>query len=605
MEIILKNLPETNEDVYLIIAPSLLNKNNQLIYNINDQNDENKSEIIISEKKYKFTKIYNNIDKLFASNLIANQFYIKSNIFLLILIDENQNDSKGNAFTSILNYLNNLFNKEFFDKNNIEKILYNFYKINLEANNFENIINNKIINKDSETFLKDIYSSKKNDIINQNLNLLQIKFYFLDDIINISSFINIYFIRNSFEKILSLFSIDKKDKEILILKEKIENLLLTEKDFKVKLEKIPFINEDFLQDIYLYKNEVINYFENFIKKAEIEKKETRSKNISHNKNNLNDLIKEAKFLLNNINKEQFKNREKEIYQKYIQIYSINNKNNNFDLQELKNSINKFNNLNEELLEFLEKEKIQRESRKKDNIKKDKEIFELKQRILKLEQELKNEKNKNQQNNNITDNNNIKPKNNKTKQRSISNLKIDNSNNNSKYNQMNIYTLESENKKLKKNIEDLKETLSKLKSKNEYLLTSNNQLLNESSTSKSYATLKVNKKVENSSYNSPRKSVKGKKNKIMNKTKTKSNILINGNSLLLLKKIKEENKEFSKQLKDFNTKNLKLELSLKEINNTDIKNNDNKNHNSLLYNFTESKRDELKNIEKKFGLIKNK
>ena len=171
--------------------------------------------------------------------------------------------------------------------------------------------------------------------------------------------------------------------------------------------------------------------------------------------------------------------------------------------------------------------------------------------------------------------------------------------------MNIYTLENENKKLKKNIEDLKETLSKLKSKNEYLLTSNDQLLNESSTSKSYATLKVNKKVENSSYNSPRKSIKGKKNKIMNKTRTKSNILINGNSLLLLKKIKEENKEFSKQLKDFNTKNLKLELSLKEINNTDIKNNDNKNHNSLLYNFTESKRDELKNIEKKFGLIKNK
>ena len=39
--------------------------------------------------------------------------------------------------------------------------VYNFYKINLEANNFENIINNKIINKDSETFLKDIYSSKK------------------------------------------------------------------------------------------------------------------------------------------------------------------------------------------------------------------------------------------------------------------------------------------------------------------------------------------------------------------------------------------------------------------------------------------------------------
>ena len=90
---------------------------------------------------------------------------------------------------------------------------------------------------------------------------------------------------------------------------------------------------------------------------------------------------------------------------------------------------------------------------------------------------------------------------------------------------------------------------------------------------------------------------------MNKTKTKYNISNNGNSLLLLKKIREENKELSKQLKDFNAKNLKLELSLKEINNTEI--NSNKNHNSLLYYFTENKRGELKNIEKKFGLTKNK
>ena len=602
MEIILKNLPETNEEVFLIIEPSLLTKNNKIIYNIYDESNENFNEIIVSEKKYKYTKIYNNIDKSLFENLITNQINIKSNISLLILIDNRLNETKNNFFSSFLDNLNNLISKNFFDKNNIKQILYNFYKINLEANNFENILNNKIINKDSESFLLlDINSNEKDDITNQNVNLLKIRFDYLDNIINLSSSINIYFIKNSFEKILPLFSINKKEKEIIILKEKIDNLLLTEKEIKEKLEKLNSINENFLQDINNYKNEVINYFENFVKKIDIERKENKNKNISSNKNNLNDLIKEAKFLLDIINKEQFKNREKEIYQKYIKIYSNNNQKNNFDLQELKSSINKFNNLNEELLEFLEKEKIHREREKKER-NKEKEISKLKQKILKLEQELQSEKNKNQQNNNNIVNTNALPKKINPKPRSLSNLKIDNTINTNN-NQINIYTLEKENKKLKEKISELKETISNLQSKNQSLLAANENLLKESNKAKDNVTLKDYKRGENSLYNSPIKNIKVKKDKIMNKTKTKYNISNNGNSLLLLKKIREENKELSKQLKDFNAKNLKLELSLKEINNTEI--NSNKNHNSLLYYFTENKRGELKNIEKKFGLTKNK
>ena len=602
MEIILKNLPETNEEVFLIIEPSLLTKNNKIIYNIYDESNENFNEIIVSEKKYKYTKIYNNIDKSLFENLIINQINIKSNISLLILIDNRLNETQNNAFSSFLDNLNNLIGKNFFDKNNIKQILYNFYKINLEANNFENILNNKIINKDSESFLLlDINSNEKDDITNQSVNLLKIRFDYLDNIINISSSINIYFITNSFEKILPLFSINKKEKEIIILKEKIDNLLLTEKEIKEKLGKLNFINENVLQDINNYKNEVINYFENFVKKIDIEKKENKNKNISSNKNNLNDLIKEAKFLLDIINKEQFKNREKEIYQKYIKIYSNNNQKNNFDLQELKSSINKFNNLNEELLEFLEKEKIHREREKKER-NKEKEISKLKQKILKLEQELQSEKNKNQQNNNNIVNTNALPKKINPKPRSLSNLKIDNTINTNN-NQINIYTLEKENKKLKEKISELKETISNLQSKNQSLLAANENLLKESNKAKDNITLKDYKRGENSLYSSPIKNIKVKKDKIMNKTKTKYNISNNGNSLLLLKKIREENKELSKQLKDFNAKNLKLELSLKEINNTEI--NSNKNHNSLLYYFTENKRGELKNIEKKFGLTKNK
>ena len=602
MEIILKNLPETNEEVFLIIEPSLLTKNNKIIYNIYDESNENFNEIIVSEKKYKYTKIYNNIDKSLFENLITNQINIKSNISLLILIDNRLNETQNNVFSSFLDNLNNLISKNFFDKNNIKQILYNFYKINLKANSFENILNNKIINKDSESFLLlDINSNEKDDITNQNVNLLKIRFDYLDNIINLSSSINIYFIKNSFEKILPLFSINKKEKEIIILKEKIDYLLLTEKEIKEKLGKLNSINENVLQDINNYKNEIINYFENFVKKIDIERKENKNKNISSNKNNLNDLIKEAKFLLDIINKEQFKNREKEIYQKYIKIYSNNNQKNNFDLQELKSSINKFNNLNEELLEFLEKEKIYRESEKKER-NKEKEISKLKQKILKLEQELQSEKNKNQKNNsNNIVNTNAQPKKINPKPRSLSNLKIDNTINTNN-NQINIYTLEKENKKLKEKISELKETISNLQSKNQSLLAANENLLKESNKAKDNVTLKDYKRGENSLYSSP-KNIKVKKDKIMNKTKTKYNISNNGNSLLLLKKIREENKELSKQLKDFNAKNLKLELSLKEINNTEI--NSNKNHNSLLYYFTENKRGELKNIEKKFGLTKNK
>jgi len=608
MEIILKNLPDTNEEVYLIIEPSLLTKNKQLIYDINDINNENKNEIILSENKYKYSKIYTNIEKGFFTNIITNKVNLKEDISILLSLDKNKNESENNFNNSFFNELNNIFNKDFFDKTNIKQMIYNFYVINLEANKFENLINNQIMNKDSESFTIGLSSDEKNDINSQSLTLLKIQFDYSDEIINISSFVNIYFLYNSFEKILPLFSVNKREKEILILKEKINNLLSEEENIKEKINNIDFINADFIEDINIYKNEVMNYFHDFINKVNLEKKENKVKG-NNNKNNLNDLIKEAKNLLECINKENFKNKEKEIYQNYIQIYSNNNQNNTFDIQELKSSIDKFNILNEELLEFLEKEKNQKENQNKD-----KEILELKQKVAKLEKELKSEKEKNQQKiNNNNDISNIPTKNPKTKNRSLSALKVNNNNYNTNNNQINTHSLEKENLKLKKNIEELKEIISKLKSKNESLLKANEKLLKEKDITKSNDSLKNNKKNESSVYNSPKKSTNqsieygsttSKKNKNMYKTKTNTDLLFNGNSLLLLKKIQEENKELSKQLKDFNSKNFQLELSLKGINGTENK-NANKNHTSLLYNFTKNTKGELKNIEKKFGLTKNK
>ena len=601
MEIILKNLPETNEEVYLIIEQSLLNNNNQIIYDINEINEENKNQIIISQNKYKYTKIFTNIEKDFISNMIINNINTKNDINLLIAINKSQNESENNINIkkSVVDELNNLFNKGFFEQNKIKQIIYNYHEINLELKNNDNNIKNKYINKDSESFTIDILSNseEKNIVDISDLFLLNIQFDYLnDDIINIPSFINIYFIYNSFEKILPLFSINKKEKEILVLKEKINNLLSLEKDLKDKINKLPVMNYDFIQNINIYKNEVMNYFDNFIKGINIDKKANKTKN------NLNDLIKGAKNLLECLNKEQFKIKEKEIYQKYIEIYSNNkNNNNSFDIQELKSSINKFNNLNEELLEFLEKEK----SKEKYKSKKDKEISELKQRIKQLEKEKikesKQETDTPQQIQKIKN----QTKNNKKQQRSISASKI---NHNYNTNPSNILKLEEENKKYRKNIDELNDIIAKLKIKNEYLIKLNEKLLKEKNT-----TINLEQNKDNiNKYNSPKKltnqnddqnGTTNKKNKKMNKTKTNTDLLINGNSLLLLKKIQEENKELSKQLKDFNSKNVQLELSLRGINGSEIKNN-NKNHNSLLFNFTKNTRGELKNIEKKYGLTKN-
>lgn len=612
MEIILKNLPETNEAVYLVMEPSLLAQNGQIIYNNNEINNENQNEIVIGENKYKYSKINTKIENGFFSNTITNQVNQKTDLSLLLAIDNNSKESENNLMNVFINELNNLLNKNFLDKQKITQVMYDYYKINLEANKIDNVINNKIINKDSETFKIDISSKENNDAINLSSSLLKIKFDYSDDLIDISSSINIYFIFNSFEKILPLFSINKKEKQILILFEKINNLLLLEKDFKEKIVKLPIINDDFFQNINIYKNEIMNYFEDFVKKVDLEKKENKSKKSYNTKNNLNDLIKEAKNLLGCINKEQFKIREKDLYQKYMEIYSNNNQNNNLDIEELKSLINQFNNLNEELLDFLEKEKSLKNNQSKE---KDKEISELKQKISELEKELKSDKNKQQQNPNKESTINSQPKNKKSKQRSISSVKVNN-NTNTNNNQINIRTLESENYKLKKNIEELNNTISILKSKNESLIKSNDKLLREKNTQRYNEPLKNSKTENKSIYNSPKKSINqntenkeqnstsDKKSKIMNKTKTNTDLLLNGNSLLLLKKIQEENKELSKQLKDFNSKNEQLELSLKGISNNEIKKS-NKNNTSLLFNFTKNTMGELKNIEKKYGITKNK
>ena len=118
-------------------------------------------------------------------------------------------------------------------------------------------------------------------------------------------------------------------------------------------------------------------------------------------------------------------------------------------------------------------------------------------------------------------------------------------------------------------------------------------------------------INNEVNNSPTKSLNKNKfnisqtSKKMNKNKTSKEPLFNAHSLLLLKKIQDENKELAKQLKDFSSKNFQLELSIKGINSEDTYSNmkSRMSSTSMMSNFTNNTRNELKNIEKKFGLGK--
>ena len=96
----------------------------------------------------------------------------------------------------------------------------------------------------------------------------------------------------------------------------------------------------------------------------------------------------------------------------------------------------------------------------------------------------------------------------------------------------------------------------------------NELLKEKNTNSTIgANSSIDNTIDNELFNSQSKS--NKKTKKLNKTKTSMEPLFNGNSLLLLKKIQDENKELAKQLKDFNSKNFQLELSIKGINTGEV------------------------------------
>jgi hypothetical protein len=220
MDIIYECLPEINDEVDLIIEPIIINNNQENLPFIIDQNKEVNKEILINKNKYQFNNIYTYLEKETFINLITNGINIKNNVSLILLLNTNkeENDPDNNNYNfGIRNIIKNLFDKDIIDKLNIKNMKYNYYIINLETNQNENIIKDKLINDESD-YAIDLPIDENNI----NISILRIEIEYAD--LNISSFVQLLFVYNSYEKIIPLFALNKKENELQLLKEKINYL---------------------------------------------------------------------------------------------------------------------------------------------------------------------------------------------------------------------------------------------------------------------------------------------------------------------------------------------------------------------------------------------
>ena len=369
MEIINDNIPYDGEKIHLILVSSLLNKSIDILYSLN-----NKNFLLINNYflEYSSISIDNNpINNNNISSTIINNLINKSDSTIIILSDSKKD---SNAY---LTSLKNIFNKNNYKDYNINSISYMYNYINKN-------------NKKYETY--DISSIPK--IENNNL-FIKIKIEFNNDIIY--NCFKILIINNSYESICPFFCLNRKDYELIFIKEKINKLLLEEKIIKDEINKLPLLHIDFIENINSFKKETFDYFNKFINSIEKMKNYFNSKLLT--KNDFNNFIKEVNNFYDKITKESYKNKQNNVYREYIQTYKdINNIciSNKCEAN-LKSLFINLNNLNEEIVNFLDNNDLNK-----------KEITNLKNIIKFLQNELKQEKSKNlpKINNNNSDINNL-------------------------------------------------------------------------------------------------------------------------------------------------------------------------------------------------------
>ena len=358
MDIINDNNSNYYQNIDLIMTLSTLKNSNNIIYN-----SKNKNILLINNYylEYSSIEVDSNSSNNNLSEKVKNNLSLKNDLTLIILTNT---DEDSNIY---INSLQNIFNKNNYNKYNINSISFEYSYIE---------------GKDKINSINDILDIPY--IENDNI-MIKAKINFSGDIILFSLF-KILIIRNSYEKICPYFCMNSKDYKFNFIKEQINILLSEEKRIQKLIKNIPSLNADYLQNVQSYKNETIEYYSKFINMVEKAYHKFNNTKLL-NKNDLNNFIKEANTLMDKIQKENFQNKQNNLYQQYIKIYNdLNISNTNEDLKSL---FIKFNNLNEEIADILENNNY--------NLK---EVSNLKSIINSLQKELKQEKTKNRNNKNI-------------------------------------------------------------------------------------------------------------------------------------------------------------------------------------------------------------
>ena len=602
-----------NEKIDLILSASVLNKSNDIRYN-----SKNKNVLLINNffLEYNSIKLDNDPKNNNYLLLIINHLLNKNDATIIILTDSNKD---SNIY---LTSLQKVLNRDIYKEYNIKSIDYIYSYINEKNKNYHINDLSEIRNIDNNISIK-IKIENNNDIIYTCFKIL--------------------ILNNSFEKICPLFCLNRKDYELIILKEKISKLLASEKKFEKNIKNLPLLNIDLIENINSYKNETFDYFSKFMN--DVEKLNNKFNNIkSVTKNDLNDFIKELNSFFNKINKEKYLNKQNDIYKQYIETYKSSSNIDTIKQNEdnLKSLFLKFTNTNEEIINFLESNDINK-----------KEIMNLKNIIKFLQNELKQEKSRNisKIQNNINENYNQKNsidnntyRNNQntsnikrnSKQKSFNksfnmhkslsakryhrihkrNVSMDSSSYNynksfegnkhnendikylnKKINQLNDIIsnlksnneiLEKSNEKMKKDIKNLNKIISKLERNNE----ENNLIANNSIKSLKPKILEANykkqffwQKIQNNSnlrLNNDKDTINGKDIPGKKATKINNNSSMDDEHYILLKKIQDENKKMAKIINNYYCNNTEFNSSSNNL-------NINKTNNELMINNSTSKK----------------
>ena len=558
------------ENSFLIFDNNFLDKNKQIIINEIEKNLKINDNVISSYKEI-FNNNNENNNKL--EEIFSKTIFNQDDMNIIYLKKENNNKN--------YQYINLFINEKILNEKNINNIEFSFIEIDLEsAKIFKNVIKKSITNLNQ-------FKIPERKLENKSLDYFEFKLNF-NNSENIS-YIKYYIIYKNFDKILYFLSDKKKENDIKILIEKINIFTEFQDEYLKKINLFPSIQNKILMNIEEYKIECMEYYNNIIKQIEDFKNNLNNEDIKKYYDDF--LFKQNEFVKKHENN---KVKEIESYKNLLQYYISNEDNiinSNLNYESLKDLISQLNITNQEIKKICNKYNF---------INKDKKYIN--------ESKNKEETNKNLEKNIIEKKKltTINQKNSKKviKGRSIS-IGINRFENNE---YTDISNANKEIKNLKVKINEL------IKIKNEYQVIKQDNINLKIENNKLLLEIENLKKSNNNNINI-NSNVKEKENKKFFKIITSRNKInnnkfnssyINPESLLLLKKIQDENKEIVNQLNYFRNKNKELEneiLLIKKINNNSQITETLSSNFSSFINRSSSTKNEKRNYNKEYSNMK--